>query len=162
MLKESRSRRGPSHRYRRERESTYKGLGHRELLSLLIEHEYESSKMRKTLYMVFSQLEAETQRAAEAESQVKVYRDRFQQLNADKVAAERESRTLEEELTLYKIQYDLAQKEISKARETVLNLQTELGSAEEVAKKARGDARRVKEALDVWKAREEGRRQGFE
>ncbi|KAJ3977380.1 hypothetical protein EV361DRAFT_34343 [Lentinula raphanica] len=162
MLKESRPRRGPSHRYRRERESTYKGLGHRELLSLLIEHEYESSKMRKTLYMVFSQLEAETQRAAEAESQVKVYRDRFQQLNADKVAAERESRTLEEELTLYKIQYDLAQKEISKARETVLNLQTELGSAEEVAKKARGDARRVKEALDVWKAREEGRRQGFE
>ncbi|KAJ3792985.1 hypothetical protein GGU11DRAFT_801408 [Lentinula aff. detonsa] len=159
---ESRHRRGPSQRYRRERESAYKGLDHREVLRLLIEHEYEASKMRKTLYMVFSQLEAETQRAAEAEVQVKAYSDRFQQLNAEKITAERESHTLEEELTLYKIQYDLAQKEITKARDTVLTLQSELDAAEQVARKARGDARKVKEALEIWKAREEGRRQGFE
>ncbi|KAJ3930673.1 MAG: hypothetical protein NXY57DRAFT_962457 [Lentinula lateritia] len=159
---DSRSRRGPSQRYRRERESAYRGLDQREVLRLLIEHEYEASKMRKTLYMVFSKLEAEIQRSAEAESQVQAYIKRFKELNAEKLNVERESHTLEAELTLYKIQYDLAQKEIVKTRDTVLALQTQLDAAENDARKARGDARKVKEALEIWKAREEGRRQGFE
>ncbi|KAJ4471976.1 hypothetical protein J3R30DRAFT_1014037 [Lentinula aciculospora] len=162
QLQGSHHRRGPSRRYRRERESVYKALDQREILRLLIEHEYEGSKMRKTLYMVFSQLEAETQRATEAEIQIKAYIDRFQRLSAEKTTVERESHTLEEELTLYKIQYDLAQKEISKARGTVIALQSQVDTAEQVARKARGDARKVKEALEIWKAREEGRRQGFE
>ncbi|KAF9074709.1 hypothetical protein BDP27DRAFT_1258679, partial [Rhodocollybia butyracea] len=159
---EPRPRRGPSQRYRRERESAYRSLDHRQTVNLLIEHEYETSKIRKTLYLVLAQLEAETQRATEAEKQANTYRDRFQRLNETKVAAERESHTLEEELTLYKIQYDLAQKEILKARETVHALQSQVDVAEQVARKARGDARKVKEALEVWKAREEGRKQGFE
>ncbi|GAW06965.1 hypothetical protein LENED_008924 [Lentinula edodes] len=159
---DSRSRRGPSQRYRRERESAYRGLDQREVLRLLIEHEYEASKMRKTLYMVFSKLEAEIQRSAEAESQAQAYIKRFKELNAEKLNVERESHTLEAELTLYKIQYDLAQKEIVKTRDTVLALQTQLDAAENDARRARGDARKVKEALEIWKAREEGRRQGFE
>lgn len=157
-----RPRRGPSKRYRAERELAYRGKGTRELLGLLIENEYDASKINKTLSLVLAQKEAETQRAAEAERQVKVLSDSFQRMNENKVAAERESQTLEEELTLYKIQYDLAQKEILKARGTVLALQTQLDAAEQVARKARGEARKVQEALEIWKAREEGRKQGYE
>ncbi|KAE9401411.1 hypothetical protein BT96DRAFT_937954 [Gymnopus androsaceus JB14] len=155
-------RRGPSKRYRTEREMAYRGMDSGHLLSLLIDHEYEASKMRKTLYMILVQKEAETQRATEAERQAKSLSDHVRGMNERHIAAERESHTLEEELTLYKIQYDLAQKEILKARETVLATQTQLDAAEQEARKARGDARKVKEAMEIWKAREEGRKLGFE
>ncbi|KAF5344622.1 hypothetical protein D9757_013903 [Collybiopsis confluens] len=122
----------------------------------------ELRSLRRTLERLIPQLNAEKRRAEEAEAQVLLYSQKFRQLNEERRKWEWESHTLEGELTLYKIRYDEAQREILKARETNAALQTQVDAAEDVAKRARGDARKVKEALEVWKAREEGRRLGFE
>ncbi|KAF5349317.1 hypothetical protein D9758_011790 [Tetrapyrgos nigripes] len=161
-IRDSSGRRGPSRRYRQEREQVYKDTSRSDLLRLLIEHEYENSKMRKTLYMVFTRLEEEQQRAANAESSVENTVQQFKLLNDKRLAAEREAQALEEQLTLYKVQYNLAQTEIASAQEKIRELALQRDDAEEVAEKARGDARKVREAMGVWKAREEGRKQGFE
>ncbi|KAL0575528.1 hypothetical protein V5O48_006451 [Marasmius crinis-equi] len=158
----SRLRRGPTERYRRERESVYRNTSHNELLRHLIEQEYEGSKMRKTLYMAFAQLEGETQRANELEKQVQETVSRVTSMNQRALNAEAEVRSLREELNLYKIHYEVAQSRILKAQTVLATLRTQKEDAETMARKARGDARKVKEVLGVWKAREEGRKQGFE
>ncbi|KAG7096486.1 hypothetical protein E1B28_003916 [Marasmius oreades] len=158
----SRSRRGPTERYRRERESVYRHTSHNDLLRILIEKEYTASKMQKTLYMAFAQLEGETQRANEARKQVEETLSRVSALNQRTLNAEAETRTLREELNLYRIHYEMAQNQITKAQTVLATLRSQKENAETVARKARGDARKVKEALGVWKAREEGRKQGFE
>ncbi|KAK7436647.1 hypothetical protein VKT23_019055 [Stygiomarasmius scandens] len=156
------TRRGPSTRYRRDREIAYRNTSPDDLLRLLIEHEYESAKMRKTLYMVFTQLEVEQQHAAEAERSVESTVHQFKLLNDKRLAAEREVQALEEQLTLWKVQYNLAQTELTKARQMMAELESQRNDAENVAERAKGDARKVREAMGIWKAREEGRRQGFE
>ncbi|KAJ8085801.1 hypothetical protein PM082_004619 [Marasmius tenuissimus] len=160
--REARLRRGPTERYRRERESVYKHTSHNDLLRVLIEQEYEASKMRKTLYMVFAQLEGETQRANEFQKQVEETLSRVGSLNQRTLDAEAEARSLREELNLYKIHYEMAQNRITKAQTVLATLRSQKDDAETMARKARGDARKVKEVLGVWKAREEGRKQGFE
>ncbi|KIK53206.1 hypothetical protein GYMLUDRAFT_943298 [Collybiopsis luxurians FD-317 M1] len=156
------TRRGPSSRYRRQRESAYSTTSPRELLHILITREYESSRLRKALDFLAAQLQSSQRRAEDVERQLAVYSDRFQSLNEDKVRSERELYRLEEELTLQKNKYDLAQKDIGKARETIVGLQAQVERAEEGARRAREDARKVKEAMEDWKARKKGRRQGFE
>ncbi|KAF9268410.1 hypothetical protein L218DRAFT_954773 [Marasmius fiardii PR-910] len=158
----SRSRRGPTERYRRERETVYRNTSHNDLLRILIEQEYEATKMRKTLYMAFAQLEGETQRANEAQKQVEETLARVSAMNQRTLNAEAEARSLGEELNLYKIHYEMAQNQITKAQTVLATLRSQKENAETMARKARGDARKVKEALGVWRAREEGRKQGFE
>ncbi|KIK53209.1 hypothetical protein GYMLUDRAFT_943302 [Collybiopsis luxurians FD-317 M1] len=127
---------GPSSQYRRQRESAYSGTSPPDLLRLLIDREYESSELHKTL-------QSAQRRAEEAKQQLAKYITRFQSLKEDKVRAEWK---LQEELTLYKIRYELEQEERVKAKKEVYELRDQV-------EKARWDAMKAKEEL---KARAEG------
>ncbi|KIK53204.1 hypothetical protein GYMLUDRAFT_100485 [Collybiopsis luxurians FD-317 M1] len=113
--------RGPSSRYRRRREYVYSETSPPDLLRLLIDREYELSNLRKAL-------ESTQRRAEEAERQLAVYSERFQSLNEDRVT-EKKLHMLEEELTMYKIRYELAQKEIEmwKVRDEGRRTELEVG-----------------------------------
>jgi hypothetical protein len=67
-----------------------------------------------------------------------------------------------QELNLYKVQLDNAQREIFRAQEVINQVVKEKQDAEEEAVYARAKARKFKEENLVMIAREEGRRQGFE
>ncbi|KIK53205.1 hypothetical protein GYMLUDRAFT_63850 [Collybiopsis luxurians FD-317 M1] len=121
----------PSFRFPRQRESVYSSTSPHDLLHLLITRESESSELRKAL-------KSAQHRAEEAEGQLAVYTERFRSL----------SHTLEEELALCKIQYDLAREEIVELRAQV--------------ERAGEDTTKAREELEAWKAGDEERRLGLE
>ncbi|KAJ7509762.1 hypothetical protein B0H11DRAFT_1702654, partial [Mycena galericulata] len=157
-----RSRRGPSDRYRRQREQTYANASSRQLLSLLIEKEYESSKLRKALNKAFDRFEAEAIRASEAERVTQETLNQFRAINEGKVAAERALARTSEELRLWKFQFEHAQSEISRAQGVVQLVERQRDDAEHAAAKARDAARRLNEQRLVSDALEEGRRLGYQ
>jgi hypothetical protein len=67
-----------------------------------------------------------------------------------------------QELNLYKVQLDNAQREILRAQEIINQVAKEKNDAEEEAARARTKARQLQEEKMVMMAREDGRRQGFE
>ncbi|KIK53214.1 hypothetical protein GYMLUDRAFT_250633 [Collybiopsis luxurians FD-317 M1] len=121
--------RGPSSRYR---QSAYAETSPLDFLRLLIDREYAFSKLRKALQF--------TQRRTEhAERQLAEHVRGFQSLYEDRARAERK---LKGWLSLYKVQYDLAQKEIEMAREEVMGLWDQV-------ERARRDATKAKEELET-------------
>jgi hypothetical protein len=69
---------------------------------------------------------------------------------------------VKEELRLYKLQLENAQKEINKAQDILQTVEEQRDDAEASAARARDTARKLNEARLVEQAREEGRRLGFE
>ncbi|KAF8555414.1 hypothetical protein OG21DRAFT_1381091, partial [Imleria badia] len=76
--------------------------------------------------------------------------------------AEQESARLREELRLYKLQLENAQKEIFRAQAIVNQVAFQWNEAEAEAVRARTKARKVQEEKLVMLAREEGRRMGYQ
>ncbi|KAJ7137730.1 hypothetical protein C8R44DRAFT_847832 [Mycena epipterygia] len=157
-----RGRRGPSERYRRQREEAYANVSSRQLLSLFIEKEYESSKLRKALHRAFERFEAEAIRVSEAERVTQETLNQFRAINEAKVAAERALSKTNEELRLWKFQFDHAQKEIERAQDVVRLVERQRDDAERAAAKARTAARQLNEQRLVNDALEEGRRLGYQ
>lgn len=69
---------------------------------------------------------------------------------------------VQEELSLYKLQLDVAQNEIFRAQKIVDGVDKARVEAEEQAAKDRTLARQLVSERAVWVAREEGRNEGFE
>ncbi|KAL0958019.1 hypothetical protein HGRIS_000194 [Hohenbuehelia grisea] len=157
----SRSRRGPSSRYRREREVVHSTASHRDLLRLLIETEYELTRMRKALYTAFERLESEAQRATEAERARTELVAQFRTLNENRVKAIQQASKANEELRMYQMQYNHAQAEIQRAQGALHDLREQRDDAEKSATKARRVARELNQQRLVSEAREQGRRLGF-
>ncbi|KAF7307479.1 hypothetical protein MIND_00542400 [Mycena indigotica] len=155
------SQRGPSDRFRRQREQAYGGLPPEEMLAMLIEREYEGKRLRKTLSRAFERLEDEVKRAAAAEIVTQQTLDKFREANRAKSDAERLLAKRNEELRMWKFQFEHAQKEISRAQEVVQLVETQRDEAERAAAKTRTLARRLKEEKLVTDAMEEGRKLGF-
>ncbi|KAJ7020604.1 hypothetical protein C8F04DRAFT_971888, partial [Mycena alexandri] len=154
------SQRGPSERYRRQREQAYANVSSRQLLSLLIEKEYESSKLRKALHKAFNRFEAEAVRVVEAERVTEETLHQFRIVNEAKIAAERALGKTNEELRLWKFQFDHAQREIARAQDVVQLVERQRDDAERAAEKARSIARTLNEQRLVGDAMEEGKRLG--
>jgi chromosome segregation ATPase len=154
--------RGPSDRFRRERERAYSSRTTRDLLSLLINEEYEAKQTRKLLYAAMGRLEAEAHRAVEAERRVSETSERFRGIAGKMVGAREEARRMREELSLYKMQLEAAQREIFRAQDVLKAVEGERDEAELNAAEARTRVRRMNEERQVEFAREEGRRLGFE
>ncbi|KAJ7312384.1 hypothetical protein DFH08DRAFT_756384, partial [Mycena albidolilacea] len=157
-----RSQRGPSERFRRQREEAYAGVSARQLLSLLVEKEYEASKLRKGLHRAFDRVEGEAQRVAEAERVTQETLNHFRAVNEGRIAAERALAKTNEELGLWKFQFEHVQRELARAQDVVKLLERQLEDAEKAAAKARAAARQLNELRVVNDALEEGRRLGFQ
>ncbi|KAJ7464570.1 hypothetical protein FB451DRAFT_441336 [Mycena latifolia] len=157
-----RGQRGPSERYRRQREQAYANVSSRQLLSLLIEKEYESSKLRKALHQAFDRFQVEANRVAEAERVTHETLNHFRAINESKLEAERALYKTTEELRLWKFQFDHAQREIARAQDVVQLVERQRDDAERAAAEARTAARQLSEQRLVSDALEEGRKLGYE
>jgi hypothetical protein len=157
-----RAHRGPSARYSRERERVHSGASTRDLVRLLVAEEYESKQARKLLQTALHRLEAETRRADNADARALDTAQRFRSLTDAVMAAQLEASRSKEELELYKLQLETAQKEIFRAQDILGAVEAQRDEAEAAAAKARNTARQINEEHLIHTAREEGRRLGFE
>ncbi|KAH9938046.1 uncharacterized protein B0H18DRAFT_965246 [Fomitopsis serialis] len=157
-LAERNSLRRPSRRERdRRRSSTY-----RELLKLLVSEDMEVKQSRRTLETALERLQGETQRAQLAEQRALDLAARFKQVNDARIIAQRDADRLAQELRLYRDQLDVAQKELLKGEDLMKDLEAQRDDAEAVAARARSTARRLREQQLVTRAREDGRRMGYQ
>jgi len=131
------------------------------------------------LLMTTERLHSESARANAAERHITDVMSLFKNAHDQKLKLERELVRVREELGLYKIQLEVAQKgaslffvlhaislnlipEIFRAQETVDRIDRQRVEAEESAVRAREKSRKLAEARAVDLALEEGRRLGFE
>lgn len=147
---------------KRHRSSKHLGSTSKELAKLLVYEEKEAQELRSTLHVLSERLKQETQRADDAESHVRDAVFRFKEANDARLAAQVEGGRYREELNLYKLQLDNAQKELRRAQDLLDAVEGQRQAAEEEAARARGMARKLKEEKVVQLARDEGRKLGIE
>ncbi|TFY77618.1 hypothetical protein EWM64_g6396 [Hericium alpestre] len=111
---------------------------------------------------VTEQLREESQRADENERRAKEAILRYKAINDARIAAQQEAARVNEELRLYKLQLENAQREIFKAQEVLDSVEVQRYDAEASAARARSTARKIKEARLIDLAREQGRRMGMQ
>ncbi|KAF9012639.1 hypothetical protein BDQ17DRAFT_1420000 [Cyathus striatus] len=158
-----RERRHVSERHRSERERELARITHRrDLVAMLLDEEAESKKLKKALLTAVTRFQAESQKVANLERGNRGATERFRMLNESKVAAELQASQALQELEIYKLQYENAQKEIARAQDAMRMLQQQVTDAEASAARARDKARKLKTQQVVYIAKEEGRRLGFE
>lgn len=149
------------HRDGKERDRSSIASYSKELAKVLVRQEGEVKDLRNRLYFTEERLKDETQRADDAEKRVLDAVLKFKEANDARLAAQQDSTRLAEELRLYKIQLEAAQKEIYRAQEILDSLEQQKNAAEESASRARDTARKLREEKIVLLAREEGRQQGY-
>lgn len=133
----------------------------KELVRLLVHEEQESQELRSTLHDLTERLKDETQRADNAEARARELVVRFKEAHEGRMAAKQEAARLSEELRLYKLQLENAQREISRAQELLDAVEAQRNEAEEAAARARSTARKLKEEKVVQIARDQGRIEGI-
>ncbi|KAI0307199.1 hypothetical protein B0F90DRAFT_535712 [Multifurca ochricompacta] len=132
------------------------------ITSMLLYDEREANDLRRMLLSVTEQLKQESQRADDNERRAREAIQRFKAINEARVTAQQDASRANEELRLYKLQLEYAQKEIFKAQEILDSLEAQRHDAETSAAKARSIARKLKEESLMDLAREEGRRIGLQ
>lgn len=130
-------------------------------MRLLASEEVEAKQTRKFLRSALARLDGETLRAQEAENRALELAERFKLVNDARLQSQQELQRVNEELRLYKVQYDNAQREILRGQELLKALEAQRDDAETHAAKARSTARRLKEENLMMRARDEGRRAGY-
>ena len=129
---------------------------------MLLYDERETNDLRRMLLTVTEQLKQESHRADENERRAREAVQRFKAINEARLTAQQDAARAKEELRLYKLQLEYAQREIFKAQDILDSLETQRHDAEASAAKARNVARKLKEETLVDLAREEGRRIGLQ
>ncbi|KDQ61075.1 hypothetical protein JAAARDRAFT_32077 [Jaapia argillacea MUCL 33604] len=159
---EPRARASLRHRHTRERKTVEPGLSRRDLMRALIEHEREFKELKRAYSIALDRVETETQRASLAEQRALDLAVRLREATDLRLHAERDLARTREEINLYKMQYDVAQREIHRAQDIVKDVEARREDAEAAATRARGVARKLREERMIYVAREEGRRQGYQ
>ncbi|EAU80788.2 hypothetical protein CC1G_04898 [Coprinopsis cinerea okayama7 len=113
------------------------------------------------LSITTERLEQERARASSAERQCAELMSKIKTLHEAQLQSQRELDTVRQELNLYKIQLELAQKEILRAQEIVNEVDQQRVSAEQEASRNREKVRRLMEERILAEALEEGRRAGY-
>src|SRR5882757_9726595 len=104
-----------------------------------------SKKLNVLLVLTSERLDKEIRRANDAERRVLEAISLARSTNEAKLIAERDATRANEELRLYKLQYENAQREIFKAQELIDQVEAERQDAEAAAARARSTARKLKE-----------------
>ncbi|KAI0340767.1 hypothetical protein BDW22DRAFT_1485741 [Trametopsis cervina] len=135
---------------------------HSEVLKMLMNEEQDQSRStRKFLRTALARLDNETLRAQKAEQHALEIAQRFKVISDAHRQLQGELNRVHEELRLYKVQYDNAQREIHRGQDILKTLEAQRDDAEARAAKDRTTARRLKEEQLMNRAREEGRRAGY-
>ena len=121
-----------------------------------------SKKLSSLLMLTSERLDKETRRANDAERRALEAVALARSANEAKLIAQRDATKANEELRLYKLQYDNAQREIFKAQDVIDQIDADRQEAEAAAARARSTARKFKEQNLVIMAREEGRLVGYQ
>ncbi|EGO22044.1 hypothetical protein SERLADRAFT_441263 [Serpula lacrymans var. lacrymans S7.9] len=103
----------------------------------------------------------ETARADTAEHRALEYFTRLRSANEARERAEQDVNRLKEELRLYSVQLENAQKEIFRAQDIIAQVAAQKSEAEADAARARTTARKLQEEKLVMQARDEGRKEGY-
>lgn len=121
-----------------------------------------SKKLSSLLVLTSDRLDKEIRRANDAERRTLEAIALARSANEAKLIAERDATRANEELRMYKLQYENAQREIFKAQELIDQIEAERQDAEAAAARARSTARKLKEQNLIIMAREEGRQLGYQ
>ncbi|KAL4065057.1 hypothetical protein V8B97DRAFT_1915832 [Scleroderma yunnanense] len=132
------------------------------LLARLIARDEEVREVNALLAVANERLETETSRANAAERRALEYFSRLKSTTESKDRSDQEAARLREELKLYQLQLENAQKEIFRAQDIINQVSAQRNEAEADAARARTKARKLQEEKLVMLAREEGRRQGYQ
>lgn len=157
----TRSRTRGDHSKRSHKDKTSLASTSKELVRLLVHEEQESQDLRNMLHDLTERLKDETQRADNAEQRARELVIRFKEANEGRLAAQQDTARVSEELRLYKLQLENAQREILRAQELLDTVEAQRHEAEEAAARARTTARKLKEEKVVQLAREQGRVEGI-
>ncbi|KAI6128044.1 hypothetical protein EV401DRAFT_943537 [Pisolithus croceorrhizus] len=131
-------------------------------LARLIAQDEEVREVNAYLAVANERLDAETTRANAAERRALDYFSKLKSATESKDRTEQEASRLREELKLYKLQLENAQREIFRAQDIINQVSSQRNEAEAEAARARTKARKLQEEKLVMLAREEGRRQGYQ
>ncbi|KAF9528494.1 hypothetical protein CPB83DRAFT_854244 [Crepidotus variabilis] len=118
-------------------------------------------EITRTFKRLQSQVLDEKKRADEAERRLLEVTAHLKAVNDARLQAMQESARAQEELKLYKIQLDTAQREIYRAQDVIAIVDRQRHTAEKEAAKNRTKARQLNETLLVQAAREEAWRMGL-
>ena len=117
--------------------------------------------VRTLLVLTNDRLEAETRRADQAEQRVVDVLQRLRAANEATALARADAVRAQQEVRLYHMQLEQAQREINRAQEIVDQVEKARVEAEEDAARSRSLARKCREQWVLSKAREQGRQEGF-
>ncbi|KXN90116.1 hypothetical protein AN958_04606 [Leucoagaricus sp. SymC.cos] len=131
-------------------------------LDRLLADDRDPKKLQRLVHKLYDNLKFEKDRADYADHRASEAVSYLKSICEDKLRALREISRLEEELKLYKIQYEEAQKEIFRAQSVIEEVDEKRFRAEKEAADARSAARRMRDEINIIKAQEEGRRAGLE
>ncbi|KAF9474362.1 hypothetical protein BDN70DRAFT_936725 [Pholiota conissans] len=123
---------------------------------------FASDSISAVMALTAERLTRETARADAAERQASEMLAMFKNAHEAKMKLERELQRTKDELGLYKVQLDNAQKEIFRAQEIVDKVDRQRVEAEEELIRMKERFRRLSRDVAVEHAMEEGRRLGFE
>ena len=134
------------------------------LLSHLVSrYDHRDTKhIRTLLVLTTDRLDAETRRADQAEQRAVDAFRRLRDAHEATALAQTDATRARQEARLHQIQFEQAQREISRAEELVNQLEQARTDAEGEAASARDTARKLREQLVFSKAREEGRKEGYD
>ncbi|KIJ67524.1 hypothetical protein HYDPIDRAFT_84749, partial [Hydnomerulius pinastri MD-312] len=133
----------------------------KELMRLLAAEQDTTRDLQQELSLTTSQLVYEQDRADMAERKARDTVTRFKDANDARSTAQADVARLTEELRLYKIALEEAQKEIFKAQNILQEVEARRRDAEEEASKLRRELRKLHEEKMLEIAREEGRKLGL-
>ncbi|KAI6027181.1 hypothetical protein EDC04DRAFT_168880 [Pisolithus marmoratus] len=132
------------------------------LLARMIAQDEEIREVNSYLAVANERLDTEATRANAAERRALDYFNKLKSAIESKDRTEQEAARLREELKLYKLQLENAQREIFRAQDIINQVSSQRNEAEAEAARARTKARKLQEEKLVMLAREEGRRQGYQ
>ncbi|KAG2140954.1 uncharacterized protein EDB93DRAFT_1161207 [Suillus bovinus] len=150
----------PNSRHRSQHTTTDGGSSSH-LLARLIARDDEVREINALLVVTSERLESESNRANSSERRALEYFNRLRQATENRERAEQESTRLREELKLYKLQLENAQKEIFRAQDIINQVSAQKCEAEADAARARTKARKLQEEKMMMIAHEDGRRRGY-
>ena len=130
------------------------------MVKTFVNEQYQGAQTKRYIRIALERLDSETKRAQEAERRALELADRFRAVNEARVQAQTDLVRANEELRLWKTQYDNAQNELRKGQQMLRDVESQRDDAEASAAEARSVARKIREKHLVLLAREEGRKQG--
>ncbi|KAH8080723.1 hypothetical protein BXZ70DRAFT_910937 [Cristinia sonorae] len=149
-------------RYDRDRDHDFTSASARLLARLASRDDRDIKHARTLLVLTTERLESETRRADQAEQRVIDTLHRLRAAHEATSAARAETSRAHETIQMYKLQLDYAQREINRAQEILNQVEQERADAEAEAARARSTARRLREDTLITKAREQGRKEGYQ